>query len=388
VTKSSAAPVPSPGAPAPRRELDTEIAGWMREAGDAGSEASGSTDDARFAALARKLFTYQYEHCAPYRRFCDGRGVAPANLDDWTHIPAVPTGAFKEVALRTFPAEDTLRTFRTSGTAVGKRGELHLDTLALYDASLLPTFRRFVLPELEAGGSPLPIRVLAPPPEELEDSSLSHMFGRVVVELGATGSGFDVEQGELLTKDLIARLQRIEDENTPILLCGTAFAFVHLVDALTAQATELSLPEGSRIMETGGFKGRSRELERSALEALLERSLGVAPGRVVNQYGMTELGSQFYDSNLRYPEQPRCKLGPPWARVLIIDPETREPADPGDPGIVTIYDLANTGSVLAVETADLGRQVGRGFEIIGREPGAEARGCSIAADELLVRGGA
>jgi len=367
----------------------------MREAGEAGSESgceSGcgsnwATDDARFGALACELFHYQYEHCAAYRKFCEGRGVEPATLDSWTRIPAVPTGAFKEVALRCFPAEETVCTFRTSGTSTGKRGELHLDTLALYDASLLPTFRRFVIPELEAGGPKLPIRVLAPSPGELDDSSLSHMFGKVVAELGAPGSGFDVEDGKLRTKELIARLRRSQEQCAPVILCGTAFAFVHLIDALGEQGCELALPEGSRIMETGGFKGQSRELERGVLEANLERSLGVSPDRVVNQYGMTELGSQFYDSNLRHPDQPRRKLGPPWARVLIVDPETREPAAPGTVGVITIYDLANSGSVMAVETADLGRRVGDGFEILGRDPAAEARGCSIAADVLLGRGG-
>ncbi len=147
----------------------------MNEAGGAEPDAGWARDDARFAALACELFAHQYEHCAPYRRFCEGRGVKPADLDSWRRIPAVPTGAFKEVALRCFDAEATVRTFRTSGTSTGKRGELHLDTLALYDASLLPTFRRFVVPELEVGGAPLLIRVLAPPPEEQSDSSLSHI---------------------------------------------------------------------------------------------------------------------------------------------------------------------------------------------------------------------
>ena len=98
---------------------------------------------------------------------------------------------------------------------------------------------------------------------------------------------------------------------------------------------------------------------------------------------MTELGSQFYDSVLRFPGAPRRKLGPPWTRVRIIDPETGEEAPHGEIGVVTILDLANTGSVLAVRSADLGRAVGDGFQVLGREPGAEARGCSIAADEML-----
>jgi hypothetical protein len=105
----------------------------------------------------------------------------------------------------------------------------------------------------------------------------------------------------------------------------------------------------------------------------------------VNQYGMTELGSQFYDSVVSEPGAPRRKLSPPWARVRIIDPLTGAARRPGVVGAIQVFDLANTGSVLAIQTADLGRETagGFGFEVLGREEGAEARGCSIAADELL-----
>jgi hypothetical protein len=104
---------------------------------------------------------------------------------------------------------------------------------------------------------------------------------------------------------------------------------------------------------------------------------------MVNQYGMTELASQFYDSVLVQPRETRRKLGPPWTRVVITDPASGEPVAPGAIGTVIVYDLANTGSILAIQTADLGRTVEDGFEVIGREPGAEERGCSIAADAMF-----
>ena len=109
---------------------------------------------------------------------------------------------------------------------------------------------------------------------------------------------------------------------------------------------------------------------------------------IVNQYGMTELASQFYDSVLSEPQAPRRKLGPPWARVRLVDAATDEDVGPDAAGSLVIYDLANTGSVLAIQTADVGRRVADGFEVMGREPGAEERGCSIAADELLAGDGA
>jgi acyl-CoA synthetase (AMP-forming)/AMP-acid ligase II len=152
---------------------------------------------------------------------------------------------------------------------------------------------------------------------------------------------------------------------------------------MEGRGVALALPDSTRVMETGGFKGRSREVTRAQLYARIERRLGVPPQRVVNQYGMTELGSQFYDSVLRRPDERRRKLGPPWARVAIVDPETGEPAAAGEVGAIAVIDLANTGSVLALQTEDLGRQVEGGFEVLGRDAGAEERGCSIAADALL-----
>ena len=309
-------------------------------------------------------------------------GRTPETVHSWQDVPPVPTGAFKEVALHSFPADRCLHRFHTSGTSIAVRGALYLDTLEIYEASLLPTFRRHVFPDLSPGGRAT-IRVLAPSAAEIPDSSLSHMFAVVLRELGAHDSGFDVEGAALQCDRLLASLEACAGEGRPVALCGTAFAFVHLLEEFERRRVRYALPGGSRLMECGGFKGRSREMPRPELYAQLEGALGIPMERMVNQYGMTELGSQFYDSVLLRPFELRRKLGPPWARVLIVDPETGEPAAPGEVGTIVVFDLANTGSVFALQTADLGRTASDGFEVLGREPGAEERGCSIAADELL-----
>ncbi len=386
----------SAGDPA-RAALDTAVLAWMREAPDSAS----NVDDARFDRIARDLFAWQFERCAPYARFCEGRGVTPGAAASWREIPAVPAGAFKELALRSFPERATVKTFRTSGTAAERRGELHLDTLALYEASVLPSFVVHVLPELAdlLGGNPPPptpaarpdrrprLRILAPSAQEAPDSSLSHMFAVLARELawrgGLSDCAFDVAGGEVRVGGLVGALERALADAAPVVLCGTAFAFVHVLDALASRSIRLALPPGSRVMETGGFKGRSRELTRDALYAQIEERLGIPPERCVNQYGMTELASQFHDSVLRFPGTPRRKLGPPWTRVRLVSPETGEDVPAGAVGMIAVYDLGNTGSVLAVQTADLGRAVGDGFEVLGREPGAEARGCSLALDEMV-----
>ncbi len=361
----------------PRRaEIDRHVLEWMRE-------PRWSYSEKRFEQLALQLFAFQFENCEIYRRFCERRDQTPNKVDTWRRIPAVPTSAFKEVELRCFPAEHGCHRFRTSGTSTSVRGTLHLDTLELYETSLLPTFRRFMFPELLLPEDRAAIRVFTPSPIEQPESSLSHMFGVVLDALGEPTSDFDVEDGELLFDRVLTLLVESAASETPIALCGTAFAFVHLIDHMAERGVLIGLPAASRIMETGGFKGRSREIPRAELYADLKRVLGIPSERIVNQFGMTELGSQFYDSSLLGPSEPRRKLGPPWARVFIADPDTGYEAATGQVGSIVVVDLANTGSILALRTGDLGRAVLDGFEVIGREPGADARGCSIGADDLF-----
>ncbi len=367
-----------------RRAIEAELIAWM-------GEPDPVRDEARFEALALRLFEYQFEHCAAYARFCEARGTTPVNIARWREIPPVPTSAFKAGALTSFDPANSVKTFRTSGTSTQTRGELHLDTLALYEASLLPSIRRFVFPEIDRGEwETMSIRFLAPDPKDAPDSSLSHMFGVALDAFGDEESGYDVRDGVLDARGLIDRLVDVSDE--PLALCGTSFSFVHLLEALEeggTRARDIELPRGSRIMETGGFKGRSREVPRDELYAALSKRLGVAHDHIVNQYGMTELGSQFYD-NVLFDRvtgaEPRLrqKVAPPWTRIRLLDPESGADAKAVEPGIVVIHDLANTGSIAALQTADLGRFVDgkcEGFEILGRAEGAEARGCSIAADE-------
>ena len=361
-----------------RGDLDARALAWMRQ-------SSWAPDEQRFDALAKDLFAFQYAHCAPYRIYCERRGRTPDEVHDWRMIPPVPTGVFKEVALTSFPLPNAAHIFRTSGTSTNSRGTLHLDTLELYEASAIPMFRHGVLPDLPPGDL-ADFVVLAPSPEEAPDSSLSHMFGALIREMGTPQSEFVVRNGTLLLDALLAHLTAAGERTTPLVLCGTAFAMVHLLDALDARAQKFALPENARVMETGGFKGRSRELTRDALYAEITRRLGVPAERIVNQYGMTELGSQFYDSVLAAPGEARRKLGPPWVRVRIVDPTSGEDTRSGERGTVVIVDLANTGSVIALQTADVGVRVEDGFEICGRDPGAEERGCSVAADEMLIGG--
>ena len=157
---------------------------------------------------------------------------------------------------------------------------------------------------------------------------------------------------------------------------------MHLLDYLAENKLRFQLPENSRVMETGGYKNRSRILPKAELHTLITERLGVPRENIICEYGMSELSSQAYDaitqnSKLKTQNPDRQFRFPPWARVQIVSPETgREVAD-GETGLIRIFDLANVFSVAAIQTEDLGVRRGDGFELIGRAQLAEPRGCSL-----------
>jgi hypothetical protein len=346
---------------------------------------NAAIDDTTFDDLALRSFRFQYEHNAPYRAYCDRRDATPRTIGCADEVPAVPTAAFKEVALVAGDPAHAEAVFRTSGTTRGpeRRGTHYLLDTSLYDASLLAGFRDFLLPD----GAKLPVLSAVPPPQDAPDSSLSHMAGVVVHRLGAEGSGFfaGVQDG-VHVESLRAALLKAERAGTPVLIFATSLALVHVLDALRVHASAIRLPAGSRIMDTGGFKGAEAVMDAHALRVAYHELLGVPRTHVVNEYGMTEMCSQMYDVSLREPAgaiPSGLKQSPPWLRTRAVDPETLSQLPHGKPGLLRHFDLANLGSVCAIQTEDMGVTTPAGFFLHGRAPGAPPRGCSIALDLLM-----
>ena len=331
-------------------KLAREIAGFI----------AGTGGDAEFERLALALFARQHAQCAPYRRLCAGLGRSPATVSRWQEIPAVPAQAFKVFELSCGPAAETVAVFHSSGTtgAQTSRHYFDADALALYETSLRAGFHA-ALPT-----RPQALWALMPEPSSAPNSSLSHMLGT----LGAARFFWDNDA------ELSEALSQLTE---PITLFGTAFAFVQLFDG-TNQCWRL--PAGSIVVETGGFKGRTREVPRDELYALFGSRLGVSPEYCFSEYGMSEMASQFYGRGLD-----PVKRGPFWVRTRTIDPETGDDAPPGAPGLLRHYDLANFNSVQALQTQDLGTLTDGGFVLHGRAPDAEVRGCSLTVEELWAK---
>ena len=164
-------------------------------------------------------------------------------------------------------------------------------------------------------------------------------------------------------------------------LFGTAFLFVYFLDSLIQGRGAFHLPANSLILETGGYKGRSRAIPRQELHRLMCDLFGVLPHQILCEYGMCELSSQAY-SRLGHDvscETARFFQFPPWARARVISPETGLEVAEGETGLLRIFDLANAWSVCAIQTEDLAVRCGTAFELIGRAHAAEPRGCSLLA---------
>jgi len=326
-----------------------------------------------FGRLALELFAFQCVAVPVYRALCERRKAAPETIQHWSQIPALPTSAFKEYAVSSIPDGERTRVFHSSGTTgqVPSRHFHSAESLAIYEASLLPWFRRHFFAR-----HPAPMKLVFLTPETAPHSSLVHMFTTVRRHFGTPDSVFAGRAGpdaswSLDLEQALAAVREAVGENEPLGLLGTAFSFVELLDHLQASGKRFALPKGSRVMETGGYKGRTRALPKAQLRQMLARFLGMAPADVLAEYGMSELSSQAYDS------AGGVFLFPPWARARVISPETGADSDEGETGLLRVFDLANIGSVMAVQTEDLAVRRGDGFELLGRAAAAEPRGCSL-----------
>ena len=299
-------------------------------------DGSGESFDALACDIARR----QAPHLGGLYR-----DVHFARADD---IPAVPTDAFR---LRRIAGDHPdERVFRTSGTTSGARGEHPMRTTATYAKGALMWAKKFLWPE---GVDFAFVGLIDPAP----DSSLSFMLELFAERLSGPSSfgvrtSFDVPSQRTL-------------------VAGTSFAFVHLCDA----GVRLPLPKGSRVMQTGGFKGKSREVASDALRKNIAHVFDIPEEMVVGEYGMTELSSQLYQRDERYHP-------PPWLRVSAVDPETL--AATTGRGIARMVDLANVDSAVAIQTADVITPHADGsIELHGRLVGATPRGCSLAIEHLI-----
>jgi hypothetical protein len=268
--------------------------------------------------------------------------------------------------------------FRTSGTTSGARGEHWRLSTQAYDEGAARHFAAMVLPS----GERRRFVKWCFDPAEVADSSLSHMVADLERRFGTGCQPWQLG-AEGLRAGALTELASLRE---PVMVFTTAFALQWLLERLEAP---VALPAGSLLIETGGFKGKSREIPRDELYASAQAALGLPAEAMLSEYSMTELSSQLYSRQVvdgaAGPTQ-RLLVPPAWCRVLAIDPATGQPVAEGEEGLLRFIDLANVETVVAVQTADRGRVTPAGVELLGRAPGAVARGCGLSVEELRERG--
>ena len=364
----------------------TTFSGYIRRIGE--FIAAGAISDSEFNRLALELFALQFEHNAPYRRLCDARDASPESIRDWTELPAMPTAAFKEFEVTSLPPDRRHTVFHSSGTTEQTPSRHYHDpeSMALYVLSIEPWFARNVLFDASpAKRHAHCFALLTPSPRQAPNSSLALMLEIVRIVFGSPDSEWlgklDASGAWSINADhAVQLLDEAARSRRPLILLGTAFSFVHLIDYLDATNRSYDLPPGSRVMETGGYKGRSRELPKEDLHQLITQRLGVPPDQIIREYGMSELSSQAYAPAANLKSEISDFKFPAWARARIVSPETGQEVAEGETGLIRVVDLANVRSVAAIQTEDLGVRRGDGFELLGRAALAEPRGCSRMTD--------
>ena len=339
---------------------------------------SDTTTENEFNELAIELFAYQYANNLPFHQFAMQQGSSPRMAKTWRDIPPVPINAFKSVLLTCCPPDNIGRTFLTSGTTQdGVKGKSYHPTLDIYDKSMIKNFKNRFLPDTTT----IKMGILFPDEVVMPNSSLAHYLNLALHNFGTPCSSYHINTSGIEFENLFSDLRSSQEKGTPYAILGASFSIVHLLDEMSKLNMRFQLPAGSKILDTGGFKGQSREVEQEDFYEQLSLAFGVSRKDCINMYGMTELSTQFYDNGNE--NCPSVKTGPHWIRTRAVNPLTKKDVAKGEVGILVHCDLAHFNIVSTILTEDTGIKTEDGFILLGRADGENARGCSMAVDEFL-----
>ncbi len=333
----------------------------------------------KFEPLALDIARFQARHCPGFARLQASRGAALERLQD---IVPVPVDAFRHARVAVHGAELDAARFATSGTSGAQTGWHVMRRTDTYRLGCLSLGRAALL---RRGSIHAVVSCLFKEPSNPGTSSLGFMMGafaEVFDPLGThpeyrpwriTEAGIDLDGME---RDR----ERSRAQGLVWLVLATSYALVQLCDQLSER--RLDANSGVVVMETGGLKGRVRPVDPARQRERLLSVFGEGTTEIVGEYGMTELTSQLYEGTLRggaLSGPPGVYLPAPWLRVDAVDPHTLCPLPEGGVGLARFVDLANIDSAVSILTQDLVRQRSPGVELLGRAPGAPARGCSLAS---------
>lgn len=358
----------------------------------------GYSDEGYFEKLLLDLALFQYTKNPIYRRYLDSVSD-PEKVGGWQQVPALPVSMFKEWdrigPVRSYSHHADEKVWYSSGTTGKDISKTFLANTKIYDDVIKVLWRKYNTGATEE--HPLHTIKLIPDGITWPNSSLAHFF-----DVGEKAEGTSWDGGvQMATWNrfalnfgrIVAILDHSLEDGIPIRLAGTSYAIVELFEFMEEKRLAFKLPEGSSIIDTGGYKGIVKDRTRKEFLTQANLLLNIDQRCCKNEYGMSELSSHFW-SVWQFDNEDNLKTGswkfeewwevPPWVRVRIVNPYTME-EDPD--GVVAFYDLANVWSVCALLTDDLGavRIVDdrQWFRPLGRLQGADPKGCSIAAERAM-----
>ncbi|SDD59590.1 Acyl-protein synthetase, LuxE [Pricia antarctica] len=315
-------------------------------------DISTTTD---FEKMALAIFRMQYAENPIYREFCGYLDATTANVLQLTDIPFLPIGFFKTMEIISEEKKSEI-IFTSSGTTGSITSKHLVSDIGVYEKSFQKAFAHFY-----GNIEEYCVLALLPSYLEREGSSLIYMVDHLIRKSGHKKSGFYLDDLEGLEN----QLTQLEAAGTKTLLIGVSFALLDMVEKHPIKL------QNTVIMETGGMKGRRKELIREELHQILKSGFGVS--YIHSEYGMTELLSQAYSKGNGNFETP------PWMKIMVRDTEDPMSYQPvGKTGGMNIIDLANINSCAFVATQDLGKLHKDGtFEILGRFDNSDVRGCNL-----------
>ena len=307
-----------------------------------------------FKAVALEVFNFQYEHVKVYREFCDMLKVNPKQITTISEIPFLPIQFFKshQIIAEGY-SEETI--FTSSGTTGSITSKHYLASTKLYEESFNRAFQNQY-------GKPTDYTILALLPSylEREGSSLIYMVDSLIKQSKNQHSGFYLNNMDAL----IEKLTFLEAEGHKTMLLGVSYALLDLIETQTFQFIN------TIVMETGGMKGRRKEMIKEELHRILQQGFGVF--EIHSEYGMTELLSQAYSTGKG------IFTCPPWMKILTRDTEDPFTYVTGKTGGINVIDLANLYSCSFIATQDLGKlHTNNSFEVLGRFDDSDIRGCNL-----------
>lgn len=312
-------------------------------------------NDNEFNELAIDLFHFQIKNNKVYRDFVDYLGVKTSSVDHYSLIPFLPIELFKSHEVKTGDFRPEI-IFTSSGTTGMSASQHFVKEAGLYRESFSKTFRLFF-------GDPEQYTILALLPAylEREGSSLVFMVDDLIMSSPKKSGGFFLNNQEMLAE----QLRQLKYEQQKVILFGVSFALVDFVTNFPMEFPDLI------VIETGGMKGRRKEMVRQELHDILKKGFGVQ--HIFSEYGMTELLSQAYSKG------EGIYHSPPWLKLLVRDMNDPLSLLPeGKTGGINVVDLANIYSCAFIATQDLGRvDHDGGFEVLGRFDNSDARGCNL-----------